>query len=188
MYIDNSQQLTVNVPTAGTFVVLSASTFQQNAGTDTSLSWNLGEGERLYAQWECVTPLVDAGGGATAVAQFILCQSDVATLISANLQVLAQGGGFVNVQTTAQIGWTAGELTTHQMNAAGYHFEQELPGYFVSRIYEHRALPYLGGLIVCPNYHIGGNTGFSAGSFKLRIVKDVVRNPLTRMIASRMPV
>jgi hypothetical protein len=189
MIVDNygGTLISVSVPTAGQFISLSTNNLQLNAGTDSAFAWEPGEGRRVYLQIETVTPLVDAGGGAVAVANFAMCISDASNLVG-NTQFIGQSGGVLVAQAIPLIGWTAADFATQGYNVAGANFVIDIPGYNYSKIYLQRALPWFGLCLTVPNHAVGGNTGFSAGAFRARLVVDPSRDNTNRLVQSRMPV
>lgn len=188
MNLDKAKELTITVPTAGQLFSFSTNSFQTNEGSDTPFGYPISEGERLYMQWETVTPLVDNGGTLLGVLNFAIAISDQPNLVSAATQILSQGAGVIVLQAISGIGYTAADFATQGYNVVGAHFSMELPAYIYSTVYQVQSLPYIGACLTVPTYQGGANSGFSAGAFKCRIVKDVQRPNFARHVRSRMPV
>lgn len=186
MYVDNAKEIALTMPGAGVAFTLSTNNINLKDGADGLGAWIPGEGERVYMQFETVTPFVDAGGAEEAVFNLGIIASTAADL-TANARVLVQTAGYVNLAVANwAIGMTAAQFVSSGWNAAGNHFELEIPGYIIDRLAdEFQTLIHIGVIAFVPNYYQAG-VGFSAGSLKARIVKDLTRDPLKRVVRPRM--
>ena len=190
MFIDFATQITAVVPAAGLHFNLSTTSIDLKAGADFGqFGYQLGEGERLYMQIETVVPLADGGaGGDLAVLEFLIVTSDVSSLLSGNTKLLSKTGGPIVIQTTSTIGFTAAGFTAAGYNTVGNHFEIEIPGLYLEQNLASTMIlnRYVGLMLAVPNYQVP-LTGFAAGTFRARVVKDITRFAPTRMQPGRMP-
>lgn len=187
MIFDHTHVNTLTVPSPGNPLGTPSTTPLDLTGGTDGIAPLIADGNPIYVEFEVTTSFVISGATAPTVMLGVLAASN--TGLSADACALGFCGMTISLAGAIfSPGLTAVDLQL------GARFHMVLPP-FSRDIHTGASLinpqvqRYLGGVLLIPNYHVGGNTGFTAGAVKMRLTAGVqAQTNRDRLVASRMKV